>query len=263
MKTNAASRVQALALIELLISMVILGVILVLTSGILQINQKGVNAQQARTASTGDSRTAIARISEQLEQAAYIYPSGTTIIVTGGLKGQGTVNRVTTGATGMAMLVWDGQSSPPKYSGVIFYITSRSNFPADVANLPSGTFSPNVLVRAAVGTGGVGPISWSTNTAPPTAWGANAVEGVLADSVDSARSNLMASANYAPTPGLDDIFFKGGLRADTPSMTAANALITTIGYQLTVNIAPNPAAFSSTGGTILRGLATARNIPRS
>jgi prepilin-type N-terminal cleavage/methylation domain-containing protein len=261
-----AGRVQkkdGLALVELLISMAILGVILALTSTILQTNQGGLNAQQARTNSTGDARTALARISEQVGQAAFIYPSGKTITVTGGLTGQGTANRVTTGSGAMAILIWDGQSSPPKYNAVIFYVAARSSFSSDVPNLKAGTFSPNVLVRAVVGTGGVGPITWAVNTAAPTSWTANAVEGVLADGVDSSRSNLMDSASYSPVPGIDDTYFKGGLRTDNPSITTTNGLITTLGYRLTLNIAQSSGSFSSTGGITLRGLTAARNIPRS
>ena len=251
-------------LVELLISMAILGVILTVTSSILQVNQKGVNAQQSRTASTGDARAALTRISEQLAQAAYIYPSGITITVTSGVKGQGTINRVTTGANTIAVLVADGlNSSPPKYDGVIFYVTARSNFSADVATLPSGTFSPNVLVRAAVETTGAGLITWAINATPPTAWGAAAVEGVLADGIDTSRTNLMASATYSPTLGVDDTYFSSGLRGNNPAITAANALITSLGFQVAVNIAPNASSFSSSSGTVLRGLITARNIPRS
>ncbi len=251
-------------LVELLISMAILGVILTVTSSILQVNQKGVNAQQSRTASTGDARAAMTRISEQLAQAAYIYPSGITISVSSGIKGQGTINRVTTGSSTIAVLVADGlNSTPPKYDGVIFYVTARSNFSTDLPSLPSGTFSPNVLVRAAVETTGAGLITWAVNATPPTTWGAAAVEGVLADGIDTSRTNLMASATYSPVLGVDDTYFSSGLRGNNPAITAANALITSLGFQVAVNIAPNSASFSSSGGTVLRGLITARNVPRS
>jgi prepilin-type N-terminal cleavage/methylation domain-containing protein len=255
-------------LLEMLLGMGILGIVLMVSSALLQSNQAAAATQQARTTSLEDARASMSRIAETLNRAAYIYPSGITISVTSGLVGKTTTNAITTGAGAMAMLVSDRLNATPRgYYGVIFYLTDRSKtkFSPDLQSIPSNRIGESVLVEARTTQTGAGPITWAANTNPATAstsWVAAIDEGVMADGVLAASTNLMASATFSPSGGLDDSVFGTGTRSKNPAMTANTALLVGVGYNLSLQIAPTGKTLATTGPTVLRGLASARGVPR-
>jgi prepilin-type N-terminal cleavage/methylation domain-containing protein len=271
LKRSALQR--GFTVLEMLLAMAILGIVLLVASALLQSNQAAASTQQARTTSLEDGRAAMSRIAETLSRAAYIYPSGITITVTSGLVGTGAdktnpTNSITTGADAVAMLLYDDKNASPRgYYGVIFYVTTRdkTKFASDLSSLPTDRIGQSVLVEARTTQTGAGPITWSVNANPALtskAWSATMDEGVLADGVVSTSTNLMASAVFSPSGGVDDSVFTTGLRSKSPAMTLNTARILGVGYNLGVQIAPPGKTLASTGPTLLRGLSSARSVPR-
>jgi prepilin-type N-terminal cleavage/methylation domain-containing protein len=254
--------------LEMLLAMAVLGIILTIAANLLQTNQKVTDAQQARTTSLEDARLAASRIAETINQAAYIFPAGKSIKV-GGLTGQGLSNQMTTGLNGLALLVPDGRS-PVRYHGVIFYLADRTKFLNDLPNLPSNRVGPRVLVEARTGNDSdPGELEWPRNSLPNLTWAASIKEGVLVDGMleegsgvgSGLGTNLMRSASFSPQAGIDSVFATG-LRANTPVMTDANALLLGIGFQLSLRISPTGQTVTSTPSSLIPGLGTARNVPR-
>jgi type II secretory pathway pseudopilin PulG len=261
--------------LEMLLAMAVLGIILTIAANLLQVNQRVSDAQQARTTSLEDARLAASRIAETINQAAYIFPAGKRIQVMDGLVGQGgtTVvpNEVTTGATALALLVPDGLSSTPRrYHGVIFYLAKRTKFLSDLPNLPSNRIGPLVLIEARSGLEGVGAITWARDSLPSPIWAAGLKEGVLVDGMieegpgvgTGLGTNLMRSASFSPSAGIDQTTFNAGLRANNPVISDANALLLGIGFQLSLRVSPPGQSVTSTPSSLIPGLGTARNIPR-
>ena len=255
----------------MLLGMAVLGIILTIAANLLQSNQRVTDSQQARTASLEDARMAASRIAETLNQSAYIFPAGKRIQVTSGLVGRGAPvaipNEVTTGSGALALLVPDGtNSSPRRYTGVIFYLADRSKFLADLPNLPSNRVAPAVLVEARSS----GTIGWDRDTVPDPNWAVGIDEGVLIDgAVDAAAattsglaSDLMRSASFSPGAGIDQTAFNGGLRANRPLISATDALLLGVSFQLAVRVSPAGQVATNSPTTVIPGLGTARNVPR-
>jgi hypothetical protein len=254
----------------MLIAMGVLGVILAIAAALLQSNQRATDAQQTRSNSLEDARQAATRITETINQAAYIYPAGKRIQVDAGLSGRGALNEVTTGADALALLVPDGlNTSPRQYHGVVFYVADRKKFLKDLPDLPSSRITPWVLVEARTGLegSGAGAILWERNTLPVLKWEATINEGVLVDGVvdhagSSIGSDLMRNESFSPSEGIDKVFL-GGIRAQpNPSKFAANALLLGMGFQISIRVSPVGQAGSTTPNTVITGLGTARNVPR-
>jgi type II secretory pathway pseudopilin PulG len=255
--------------LEMLLAMVVLGVILMIAALLLQSNQQVSNAQQARTNSLDDARMAASRLAETINQAAYIYPAGQHLQVNG-LTGHGVANEITTGADALALLVPDGSNSMPRrYHGVVFYLADRQKFLADLPNLPSNRIAPWVLVEARTGLEGSGAIIWALDTLPTLDWGASINEGVLVDGMVNrleggaeSGSDLMGSASFSPSAGVDKTVFNTGLRGKTLDRSAANALLLGVSFQLSIRVSAIGQAASTTPSTLIPGLGTARNVPR-
>ena len=255
--------------LEMLLAMAVLGLILTIAAALLQTNQRVSDAQQARTNSLEDARMAASRIAETINQAAYIYPAGKQIRVTSGI-GLGGVNGITTGSDALALLVPDGlNSTPRRYHGVVFYLADRQKFLADLPNVPSNRIAPWVLVEARTGLDGAGAIPWALDTLPILDWDALINEGVLVDGMVNkleggakSGSDLMGSASFSPSAGVDKTVFNAGLRGNSPGKSAANALLLGVSFQLSIRVSAVGQAASTTPSTLIPGLGTARNVPR-
>ena len=257
--------------LEMLLAMAVLGIILTIAANFLQVNQRVSDAQQARTTSLEDARLAASRLAETINQAAYIFPASQRIQVTAGLIGRGAPNQVITGAKALALLIPDGlNSTPRKYHGVIFYLADRTKFLIDLPNLPSNRVGPWVLIEARSGLDGPGALTWARDSLPSPTWAASLKEGVLVDGMiedgpgvgAGLGTNLMRSASFSPSAGIDQATFNAGLRANNPTITDANALLLGIGFQLSLRVSPSGQTATGTPSSLIPGLGTARNIPR-
>jgi hypothetical protein len=268
--SRSSRRSQGFTVLEMLLGAAMLGLVLTVATQFLNANQQVTSGQQARNNSLEDGRAAMSRIGDVVNQSAYIYPSGITITGLTGLAGNGTAAQITTGATALAMLVPDNQGGTPrKYHGVIYYLTGRSNtkFSGDLPSLGTTQIGQAVLVEAKTGQTGAGAITWDINVNPATAltsWsGAGSIpEGVLADGIIADESNLMGSAKYSPSAGVDDTVFNSGLRGTSPTITNTVARILGLGFQIATQVVPQGKTSSNAAKTVLRGLGTGRNIPR-
>jgi prepilin-type N-terminal cleavage/methylation domain-containing protein len=258
--------------LEMLLAMAVLGIILTVAAALLQSNQRATDAQQARTGSLEDARMAASRMAETINQAAYIFPAGVRIQVTGGMVGRDGTNGVTTGGDALALLLPDGSSGTLRlYRGVIYYLADRTKFLDVLPDLPSSRIAQSVLVEARSST----TISWAQNQSGPPSplWNVKMDEGVLVDGmVDDGSSstnnaNLMASASFSPSAGIDSVF-SGGIREKEnsgkpqPKISDTDALILGIGFRLSVRVSAVGQAGTTTPSTIISGLGTARNVPR-
>jgi prepilin-type N-terminal cleavage/methylation domain-containing protein len=135
---RSSSRSQGFTILEMIIGTALLGVVLVVATQFLNSNQQVTSGQQARNNSLEDGRTAMSRIGDVVNQAAYVYPSGITLTGLTDLAGNGTAGQITTGSSALALLVPDNQGGTPrKYHGVVYYLTDRSNtkFSGDLPTL--------------------------------------------------------------------------------------------------------------------------------
>jgi prepilin-type N-terminal cleavage/methylation domain-containing protein len=116
-----------ISLIELLISMAILGILLAMLTAFLVNNQQVTTTQISNATLSNDLRLAHLRIGEIVAQAHYIYPSGQTISING--------TAYTTGKEALAVLVPrgttycdDNNSSDRDYCGFAYVIVNRSPY---------------------------------------------------------------------------------------------------------------------------------------
>lgn len=118
-----------LSLVELLISMAILGILLALLSAFLINNQRVTSTQITAATLSNDLRLAHLRISEIVSQAHYIYPSGKTLTIDG--------KTFTTGAATLAVLVPRGTTyckaigstaTKTDYCGFAYVIEDRAPY---------------------------------------------------------------------------------------------------------------------------------------
>jgi prepilin-type N-terminal cleavage/methylation domain-containing protein len=269
LRRNSKAQHSGFTTLEMLLAMAVLGLILAIAAALLQTNQRVSDAQQARTNSLEDARMAASRMAETINQAAYIYPAGKQIHINSGV-GLGGINGVTTGADVLALLVPDGlNSTPRRYHGVVFYLADRQKFLADLPNLPSNRIAPWVLIESRTGLEGTGAITWALDTLPPLKWDATINEGVLVDGMVNQLAggkqygtDLMGSASFSPSAGIDRTVFNAGLRGKTNDKFAADALLLGVSFQLSIRVSAVGQAASTTPSTLITGLSTARNVPR-
>jgi prepilin-type N-terminal cleavage/methylation domain-containing protein len=260
---HATDRNNGFTLVELLIGMTILGVILIAAAGLLQGNQRVTNDAQIRSNAIGDARGAMSRMTETLSQAAYIYPEASTI----DFKDEsGNPRQVITGQDAIAALISSDPSAAPAplYRGVIYYLTDRNDarFSADLPDLVNDRIAQHILVEA-----NVTNIPWPSGSLPVKSWDDKASEGVLVDGIDrmdgaTKITELMTNVDFAPETGSDGAIFAKGIKQANPTITTPDALITTIGYNISVRVANAGKTLAESGTTVLRGLANARNVPR-
>lgn len=170
-----------ITLIELLIGMAILVILLAVAGYTLISTGRISNQQDQLITAAGDARLALFRMGEIIRQAGYIYPPGVTISV----AGHGTFE---TGTSALAMLVPANTTycrlTTSTYCGFLYATVDRDQFVPPLAD--SGATD---LALAEIRVEG---IDWGRNAVPAlslTSW-SNGDIGLLADGVDSARTNL-------------------------------------------------------------------------
>lgn len=183
-------RTTGLSLVEMLITMVILGVLLAFLGSFFAFNQRFGGEQITSAKINNDARLAFLRISDVMAQAQYIYPAGQALT----LKGTGFTETITTGAAALAVLVPSKTTYCPAavtvdYCGFVFSIESSSPY---AAILGSGSATTGVALAEYRFAG----IEWDQSKLPTrTLQDPNALRSPLVDSVDTANSSLAAAAD--------------------------------------------------------------------
>jgi type II secretory pathway pseudopilin PulG len=217
-----------ITLVELLISISILGIFLAVMSSVLSSSQR-VTRDQILAADVETSlRLSFLRISEVIKQAAYIYPASQTITL--GVGGVGIT--VTTGEGALAVLLPAGttyclpdDTNAQTYCGYLYDVGSRTPYET-ILGTPSGVTDSVLLERRNTG------ITWNQSALPPTNW-SNVSTGIIADSVNVAVTSLGAVDNLTVNTrkgGIYDMGLFGGTMA-----TSANALIDTVRPQISLS----------------------------
>jgi prepilin-type N-terminal cleavage/methylation domain-containing protein len=231
-----------LSLVELLIAMAILGILLAMLSAFLMSNQRVTTTQITAATLSNDVRLAHLRIGEIISQAHYIYPSGITL----------TINAKTfvTGKAGLAILVPRGttyckaegaSATTQDYCGFAYVIDDRSPYTSLL-----GLGNPSSEVIAEYKQEGLtwNPKDAVTNEKTPAELGVltvwpNATANPVADSVDSAQTNLAGNLDPALRKGAFDD--KAGFDLTTPTDNAKaliSAVTSTIALKRTINGKP-------------------------
>jgi prepilin-type N-terminal cleavage/methylation domain-containing protein len=173
---------QGLSLVELLISMAILGILLAVLSAFLIGNQRVTSSQITAATLNNDVRLAFLRIGELVTQAHYIYPANQEITIKG--------TKRTTGNLALAILVPEGTTyckatgTGNTYCGFAYVIEDRTPY-ADLLGAGGGTTGLALVEHKQEG------LIWPQFKQPATelkVWATPASEPVV-DSVDSS-SNL-------------------------------------------------------------------------
>lgn len=236
-------------LIELMVSMVILGLVLALSSSLILGNQKITAQSVTQNQMSEDARLGLFRLTEMVSQASYIYPTGQKITLPGGTS-------VTTGAQVLAFLVpWESPyctdgiaANVASYCAFVYRTEARAPYAAKLGAAASNN-TGQVLVEYEYRW-----LSWPPNV-PSANWGTLtlASAGVVADSVDAAITNLYNKVRLATNPSPVDSNLK--VDASTPTSDPA-ALINSVEPVL---------GLSLTGGTKLSRseVIFARAIPRN
>jgi prepilin-type N-terminal cleavage/methylation domain-containing protein len=167
---------KGVTLVEMLIAMAIFGTLLAILGAFFGSNSRISNQQISATDANLSLRQSLLRMTEIITQAAYIYPAGQTITLTGGSN----VTRAT-GNNALAILVPAGTTycmiSTANYCGYLFSIENRTDFTAIL-----GTSSSTQFTLVEWRSDG---LIWAINTFPPTSvatW-ANATRAVMSDNV--------------------------------------------------------------------------------
>lgn len=194
---------QGLSLVELLISMAILGILLAVLGAFLVNNQKVTTSQITAATLENDTRLAFLRMSDIISQAQYIYPLSQTLKING--------TDYTTGARTLAVLVPRGisyctiTSGTANYCGFAFTVESRTPFAGILG--PDGGSSGLALVETKV----VG-LEWKQKDKPAQKASLNTwlVDDAtteyrfpITDSIDASKTNLMGSVQMAAYSDFD------------------------------------------------------------
>jgi len=197
---------RGFTLIELLVAMSVFGVVLLVTTNMIVVNQRVATQQISQHQAREDAQMALLRIGELFSSAAYVYPRGRTLTLPGG--------NVTTGQKTLAFLVpWgtpycnDGGVSESarynpnsvhrnRYCLVLYRILRRSNF----TNLLGGNPKASDWVLAE---GIFKWVSWPVNTLPTrnfadahATYSNEAVElGIVADSIARSATKVLMNRN--------------------------------------------------------------------
>ncbi|MBF6593794.1 MAG: prepilin-type N-terminal cleavage/methylation domain-containing protein [Thermaceae bacterium] len=240
-------------LIELLISLSLLLVVLAVASDLIVSNQRVANTTVLRNQIAEDARLSILRMTEIVSQSAYIYPAGQTITLSGF-----SVNT----SSGLVVLVpWESPycndnnlagnaAYKTYYCGFIYRVEPRAPYAAKLGNVSNTTGQVLVEYRYRW-------VSWPTNTTPITNWTALSAPsvGVVADSVDTANTDLVGNLQLAARSSPVDT----GLKNDTSVTTSsANALIWAVQPQVGLALTYGQTSLSINRSEVMY----ARAIPR-
>ncbi len=187
-----ATRRGGFTLIDLLVSMVILGVILIATTDLIVKNQQVANRQIVAQQAKEDARLALLRMSELFSGAAYVYPGDQLLALPDG-------SSITTGDSALAVLMpWggpycnDGGSAPydpgsvnrNSYCAVIYALDERSKYVDVLGANPKA--SDKVLVEHVIKW-----IDWPVNSLPTRDFsGMSQITGIVADSVAANHTTM-------------------------------------------------------------------------
>lgn len=190
-------RISGFSLIELLVSMGILGILLALLSMFLVSNQRVTTSQITAATLENDTRLAFLRMNEVISQAQYIFPEGQTLILNG--------QTFTTGAQAIAVLIpthttYCKTSDPGSYCGYAFTVESRTPFESLLG--PSEGTSSLALIETFVM-----HLDWPQNAIPAQentlySWSSKGRpddfrRSPITDSIDSSKTNLYAASKLA------------------------------------------------------------------
>ncbi len=199
-------KTSGFSIIELLISMGILGVLLGLLSNFLISNQNITRDQITQVTLENDARLSFLRMSEVISQAQYIFPQGQTLFLDG--------QTVTTGNTGLAVLVPAGttycaNADNQSYCGYAYSIEDRTPFNAVLG--PDAGTSGMALIETFVE-----DLEWEKYAVPSLeaslyTWSHNGNNDFrrspITDSIEAGTSNLMLTTKTATYSDFDvDIF---------------------------------------------------------
>lgn len=235
------SHIQGFTIIEVIISTVILGILLAITTALLGSTQQLAYRQINSGDVDQDARLALLRIGEVASQAAYIYPASQALTVPGGTT-------VTTGARALALLVPAGTPYCPVATGVttssqycafIYRTLARSTLVATLGAQPRNN-SGSVLVEDRIqGVTWNSPSDASSTTLPTAALtnfntypAANVTQGVIADSVSTTTGDTTFATLQVSSTGSS--YDKSFATSPTTANTNANALIQAVQPQITL-----------------------------
>lgn len=214
-------KILGFSIVELLISMGILGVLLTLLGTFLINNQRITGEQITSATLENDTRLAFLRMSEIISQAQYIFPEGQPLVVGG--------QNFTTGANAIAVLVPDNttyckDADTGKYCGYAFTVESRTPFAA-VLGLADGTSGLALIETKMVN------LEWSKGGIPAQeaslyTWSSPGHPGdfrrsPITDSIDASNTDLFTTTKLAAYSDFDENF-------STSNPNAANALLNAV-----------------------------------
>jgi prepilin-type N-terminal cleavage/methylation domain-containing protein len=244
---NGFRRQTGVTLVELLIGMVILGILLAITSAVMISTGRVANQQEQLADVGGSGRLALFRMGEIVRQAAYVYPPDATISVAG-------TGSFTTGPAALAVLVPAGSTyctgSTQTYCGFIYAAVDRQQF---VPPLPERGGTDQALAEIRVE-----GIEWAKNRVPAgdlTAWPAGS-SGLLADGIDSARSNLGGDMRVSV---IEAIYDDSTIFSNDPANITSSSLIN--GADISVSLRRLSASGGATAEQRLEVFS--RSVPRS
>jgi prepilin-type N-terminal cleavage/methylation domain-containing protein len=211
------------SIVELLISMGILGVLLALLSSFLFSNQRLTSEQITAATLENDTRLAFLRMSEVISQAQYIFPEGQTLTIDGQL--------FTIGANAIAVLVPNNttycDADTGTYCGYAYTVEARTLFAAVLG--PEAGTSGLALIETKVLN-----LEWladviPAHTAALSTWLANGNpddfrRSPITDSVDASATDLFTS-RLASSNKFDERF-------NTSDPLASDALLNAIESKL-------------------------------
>jgi prepilin-type N-terminal cleavage/methylation domain-containing protein len=214
-------RSKGFSVVELLVSMGILGVLLTLLGSFLVSNQRITSEQITAATLENETRLAFLRMSEVISQAQYIFPEGQTLIISD--------QTFTIGANAIAVLIpgnttYCRDSDPGTYCGFAFTVESRTPF-TTVLGSGDGTsgfalIETRVLhlewKRGLVPAQQADLFTWKTYGRPT-----DYRRSPITDSIDTANTDLFTSTKLASFVDFDVTF-------NTVDINASNALLNAV-----------------------------------
>ncbi|MGL4609864.1 MAG: PilW family protein [Trueperaceae bacterium] len=199
--SNLQKRTLGISLIELLISMGILGILLATLTAFLVSNQQVTTSQVTSATLSNDVRLAHLRLGEIVSQAHYIYPSGQTINIDG--------TPYVTGALALAVLVPRGTTyckrepeetdTRQDYCGFAYVVTERTPY-VDLLGESDGTTGQVLIEFKSEGLEWVQADSTAGDTNPALTllnWNNLSSTNPVADSVDEELTNVGAELTFS------------------------------------------------------------------
>ncbi len=248
-------RSQGLTLLEMLIALSLFGVALALSSNLIFGNPQIASRQVLAGRIQEDARLALARMSDVIAQAAYIYPLNARLTVP--LPGGGSRSlTATTGRQNLALLVPSGNAYCPAtptttYCAYLYRVEARDPYADDLGPALPGHSGQVLVEYQARG------LAWPANTLPPRDWtdGADPSRGVVADSVDAGGTDLSGVAFAGVESPVDKNLLIPGDTVEV-SLDSPEALIGSV--RLALVLSYNNGLLALQQGEVL-----ARAIPRA